>query len=754
MIPKIFSDKICCSCDVRYSNGKKQIYFHENYTKLTESFLKESSHAVVLTGKINNLTVIDIDDMDWYQEHKFMFEGLTYEEQSFSGKIHLFFQYTDKLPSLQKKKFDILSNKNTCLIGKPLNDLPIIKMPSGVINYIQTTWLKNKPIKEFTELINLIKPEYIKAKNDWLTVGRFMKLHGCSFNDWDEASKKDETGYSKNFTKGVNCMNAYWKSFHTQSTFIKKFNSILHEKKHGFLEELSNLGPGLPIRDLDKSFDYLRLHFGKQIYALSVRNNSTDLSDYLLANGYVSPKTHQVQFLKMNHFDLDDDFYLNDFYKLLTKQGKIYRDGEALLILAKHMHRVIAFCGKLAFIKLSKEEPSKMVCMKYFSDIKICIPSIDRYGEATSLKEFIESKHSFIRPIMSFSKFKMNFDTSYENIDTFYATRHLLAKPIDSGIDISIMLDFIKSIICDNNEEVYDYFMQWIAMIYKFPSVKTCKAIILYSEQHGTGKSTLVNFICNYLLGANNSIENMKYTNLLSDKNYCIADKLFIAINEVASVNSQKNLCSEQLKSLISEESQNFKCLYKENVNVDTSFSLIFCSNNKSCLKITNEDRRYLPIQVSATKKQDTAYFGCIRDTCFNQDFANQFAYHLITLIDHPNTFMRKPIPMTEIKKEMIEESDYLSPFWEYVLDGNVAACKIFKHKKISYHCWSIDALWSVWKAYQVENHYGSMNKHAFTNKLAASKKFEYLRNKEGRYWGIESDKMPKDAIDNLEFDE
>jgi hypothetical protein len=179
-------------------------------------------------------------------------------------------------------------------------------------------------------------------------------------------------------------------------------------------------------------------------------------------------------------------------------------------------------------------------------------------------------------------------------------------------------------------------------------------------------------------------------------------------------------------------------------------------SNNRNCLKITNEDRRYLPIQVSYRNKQNTAYFGNIRDTCFNPDFANQFGYHLMSLLDDPNIFIRRPIPNTDIKKEMIADSDYLSPFWDFVLEGNVPVSKIFTYKKISYHAWSNNALWAAWKGYQVENHFGTVNNRIFLNKLKSSKKFEYIKSSNDSSWYqcIESDKMQTDAIDSLEFDE
>lgn len=354
---------------------------------------------------------------------------------------------------------------------------------------------------------------------------------------------------------------------------------------------------------------------------------------------------------------------------------------------------------------------------------------------------------------MFFDNFKINFDVSYSDKSCFYGTKRLLASPIDSKTDISMLIDFIKEVICDDHHETYQYFMKWLSMLFQFPHIKSGRAIILYSEGHGCGKSMLVKFLCDYVFGALNSIENMRYTALLGSKNVCIVDKILVCVNEVASSNSQKHLCQEQLKSLITEESQNVNRLYKDHIDVDTSFSLIFCSNNKNCLKISNEDRRMFPMEVSDRRKQDLDYFSKFMETNFNQAVANQFAYYLTSFLTSPSDFMKTPMPLTQIKKEMMEESDYLSPYWDFVYDGNVAVTKIFKHKKIEYHCWSFEVLWASWKLFQVDNKFGEMNSRAFLTKLKSSKKFENIKDKEGRYWAIESSKM-FDSLDDLEFED
>lgn len=768
-VPKKFQDKICVSAKVYIDNGRKVLkHLPKSWQLAKESVLDNSKgqdNLVLLTGPVNNVICFDIDCMDFWELHKGMFLDTTYMEESFSGKIHLYYKYTPVLKSKKCGQFDILSTACSAILGKPMNDLPINEMSPELIEFINVDLL-NKNYKDNSKIVSLISKDYVRSKENWITVGKFLKLTGCRYDDWILVSMKDRNGFSKNFDEnGVNCMKDLWKSFHDSKKFIDTFNELLnkladlHKKKKSMEKidakekEINEFAPGLDQKYLQNGYKF-QLFIGSLLGKIAKRLKDDNMLEYLLENELITSSDYKIKFEKSNHFDLDDDFYYNDLKRLLTVQGKSYRDGEVLVILAKNMHRVIAIShNETVFVKLSKTHPGLMVDLRYFNKFYISIPLIKKDGESTSFEEYITKRHPFIYTEMYFEKFKINFDVSYTDQSCFYATKRLIASPVDTKTDISMLIDFIKEIICNGNHEIYQYFMKWLSMLFQFPHVKSGRAVILYSEGHGCGKSMLVKFLCDYIFGCFNTIENMRYTALLGSKNACIIDKIFVCVNEVASSNSQKHLCQEQLKSLITEESQNVNRLYKENLTVDTSYSLMFCSNNKTCLKITNEDRRLFPIEVSDRRKQDLEYFSKFMETNFNQTIANQFAFHLISFLTSPSDFMKTPMPLTQIKKEMMDESEYLSPYWDFVYDGNVAVTKIFKHKKIEYHCWSFEALWSSWKLFQVDNKFGEMNSRSFLNKLKSSKKFENLKNNAGRYWAIESSKL-FDSIDELDIED
>ena len=62
-------------------------------------------------------------------------------------------------------------------------------------------------------------------------------------------------------------------------------------------------------------------------------------------------------------------------------------------------------------------------------------------------------------------------------------------------------MNHIKKIICDDNIQVFNYFMAFLANLLQHPHNKANTALIIKSIQ-GTGKDTILNWFGNNILGA------------------------------------------------------------------------------------------------------------------------------------------------------------------------------------------------------------------------------------------------------------
>ncbi len=769
-VPEKFQDKICVSAKVYIDNGKKVLkHLPKSWQLAKESVLDDSkgqNNLVLLTGPVNDIICFDIDCMDFWELHKGMFLGTTYMEESFSGKIHLYYKYTPVLKSKKCGQFDILSTSCSAILGTPMNDLPINEMSSELIEFINVDLL-NKNYKDNSKIVSLISKDYVRSKSNWITVGKFLKLTGCRYDDWVLVSMKDRNGFSKNFDEnGVNCMKAMWKSFHNTKKFIDTFNELVrklaeHHKKNKSIEkiaakekEINEFAPGLEHKHLQNGYKFQQF-VGGLISKIAKRLKDDNMLEYLLENELITSSDYKVKFIRSNHFDVNDDFYFNDFRKMLTKQGKTYRNGEVLLIISKNLHRVLAYAKGVLFVKLSKNDPNLMTKMNYLSTFFMFIPNINRYSESTNFLEYITKKEPFIFDEICFNDMEINFDSRCEIADTFYATRKFVSKPVDSGTDISFLMTFIKEIICDNSEINFLYFMQWLSFMYYSPNDKPLIAMILFSEEQGTGKSSLVKFLSDFIFGQDNSIENISWENLMGHKQLVTLNKKLICCNEISSVHSRKASNECALKSLITEDIQFINRMCKETLQCKTAYGLIFCSNNKACLKIEPSDRRFFPMQVSAAKKQNAVYFKELFETSFNQVVGNQFAHELSKYRSEFRTLLK---PITDLKQEMIEESDYQNPFWVALYNGEIDISVEKIVSKEDYQIFDRRTLYAKYVDFCKEGNYAINNKHRFESLgKKAGHLIEYRTKVSRQLIACHSSKFQMetmDAIDKVELDD
>jgi hypothetical protein len=111
---------------------KKELRFPKDWEKFTldKTFINEGYNGLaLLTGKINDIIVIDIDNIEhWEQflnEHD-KEEPDTVKVISGSGGIHLYFKYTNELNDVKStshcfdKKYDIdIRTNGGCIIAPP-----------------------------------------------------------------------------------------------------------------------------------------------------------------------------------------------------------------------------------------------------------------------------------------------------------------------------------------------------------------------------------------------------------------------------------------------------------------------------------------------------------------------------------------------------------------------------------------------------------------------------------------------------------
>lgn len=393
----------------------------------------------------------------------------------------------------------------------------------------------------------------------------------------------------------------------------------------------------------------------------------------------------------------------DDVHILLEKEEYFYDDYEQFIGLVLSRNFIPTQNGDL-FKKYYKQVFSKINCggqVKFFSKCKkdgfinwILLPSTP-FGDKLSvfnyldkqetLKGFVDKQYVITLFINNFSKEDM---TIYSDIDFI---PYLYKDDIDINIfnlfsgfrfdaliedvepeyynDIKPILSHLKEVLCSDDEIIYDYVLKWIAHIVQKPCDKAGVPVILMKSEQGSGKNLFWDFMGNVI--GKKYIVTINDLNALTNKfNGRTEGKLLTLLNEIDNYggNFKDN---NKLKSILTDIDQTIEPKGKEAYKINNYSRNVMLTNNEWAAKISNDDRRFVPMDVSDHKKDDFEYFNKIFDS-MNDRNAELF-FHFLSQIDLTH-FNVRTIPVTKLKEKMKWlnlENRPLSFLKEYIVDLN-----------------------------------------------------------------------------------
>ena len=252
---------------------------------------------------------------------------------------------------------------------------------------------------------------------------------------------------------------------------------------------------------------------------------------------------------------------------------------------------------------------------------------------------------------------------------------------------ISVYLNHIRENIANENEELYNYILNWISYILQNPGGKTETCLVITGEQ-GTGKNTFTDVICNLM--QRYSVRNLTdISHLVGKFNSVIENNKLIVCNELSSADSNLRMNADSLKSIITEKVSAVESKYMEPRMVENVVNLIILSNHFDPVKVENGDRRYVVCNTNEIHKNDQDYFGALINTFTEEFYQNLFTYFMKRNLDGVNL---RILPKTEAKDELIE--------------ANKSRCELFIQDFIN----------DFKVGFQTDKAYTYFNKWAFNN--------------------------------------
>ena len=249
----------------------------------------------------------------------------------------------------------------------------------------------------------------------------------------------------------------------------------------------------------------------------------------------------------------------------------------------------------------------------------------------------------------------------YKNIfNGFQAERIELTADVDYT-RIQPILDHIKVVLCNNNQEHYTYVLNWFSRIIQDPTNRPQTGLVFYSPEHGVGKNIFTNYFANEILGVDLSVSARNIEQIFGRFNGLLAKCMFLIVEE-ASGDLKKFM--EDLKNCITEPTITIEKKGIDRGTYRNFLNVLFNTNNQDIFDINDRDRRFVILIVSAIKKGDENYFKELADIMKNKQITALFIKYLREEVkcDWTTAQFQKYRPITEAykKQQSLSAKNYM----------------------------------------------------------------------------------------------
>ncbi|CAB4036223.1 Hypothetical predicted protein [Paramuricea clavata] len=254
-----------------------------------------------------------------------------------------------------------------------------------------------------------------------------------------------------------------------------------------------------------------------------------------------------------------------------------------------------------------------------------------------------------------------SLDDGYLNIWQGFGVNDLAVSETD--VQLVNYLNHARYIICNDNVEHYDELLRFLAHLRQRPEEKPLYAIVLESEEHGTGKSTFLQPLVT--MCGTHGTEVQKGERVFGKFNSRIANLILVVLEEAF---AGSNDATNSLKNLITSYIMELEKKGIDAIEVENYLRLILTTNQVNIIKIDSTERRYFYLKVSASKLNNTEYFETLNFTIPKRKshikFVSKLSYFLKNYPLPPKYIPKNP-PNT--KTLGMKKLDNLSPEHKFI---------------------------------------------------------------------------------------
>jgi len=225
-----------------------------------------------------------------------------------------------------------------------------------------------------------------------------------------------------------------------------------------------------------------------------------------------------------------------------------------------------------------------------------------------------------------------------------------------------VLRDFIRDVICGNQEETFSYLIQFMAHMVQKPEEKPGIIVTLIGGQ-GTGKGVYFSLL--RAIWKSTMIQVSTLDHIVGRFNAILERNYVICMDEALFAGDRRSL--DRMKSMITEPNVMIEQKLQPIRSIESVHRFFAASNHDHFAHVERDDRRFLFLRVSDIHKQDTTYFKKITDGISDEQTISALFYYLMRKNISDFNIRIKP-KTSEHLAQRLKSLDGFERFWYEVL--------------------------------------------------------------------------------------
>lgn len=336
---------------------------------------------------------------------------------------------------------------------------------------------------------------------------------------------------------------------------------------------------------------------------------------------------------ELNSFDKVAELFEKHHCKIVNKSIFVKEFNNELIVMSK---KDLKTSYEHMSFEYYNEVSQKVVSSNFINAWMVNNPKQRCYDETGVFPEGVECPKNYFN---MWRKFDMELITAYEHKQK----------------ELDVILHHIR-ILCNHDEEVYQYFIKWIAQMIQFPAIKSiCPTLI---SEEGAGKGSLLKLL-RKMMGESKLLETTTPSrDVWGEFNGRMCHTFLINLNELSKKETIE--CEGRIKGLITDPKLTINNKGVNQYDIDSYHRFLITTNKSEPINTSKGDRRNLIIRSSDEKCAKTIenkeYFTMLHEM-LNDVNVIKTCYEYFKSIPDMDKFHLLAIPTTEYQSNLKELS-------------------------------------------------------------------------------------------------